>query len=146
MTKKKAKPKAAKNKAAPKKSTPRKPAPRTPRLPGMEDAKLETLHQAALDYAQIRDERQALTSQEVELKGKLLDLMHAAKRETYSFENVVVTLVHEEETVKVKIKKAKDVDVDVIDDSAPSEPEEELDPDNEYVEDEASESGEELEP
>lgn len=82
--------------------------PRQERLPGTGDAKLADLHRAALDYADIRDQRQALTSDEVELKGKLLDLMKKYKKEEYVYEDVSVRIVHEEETVKVRIKKAKE--------------------------------------
>lgn len=82
--------------------------PKQQRLPGTEDAKLSDLHKAALDYADIRDQRQALTSDEVELKGKLLDLMHKYKKKEYVYEDVHIRVVHEEENVKVKIKKAKE--------------------------------------
>jgi hypothetical protein len=81
---------------------------RQQRLPGTGDAKLADLHQSALDYADIRDQRQVLTTSEVELKDKLLQLMHKYKKEEYVYEDVHIKLVHEEETVKVKIKKAKE--------------------------------------
>lgn len=45
-------------------------------LPGMEDRKITAIENAAQDYAEIRDQRQELTTQEVELKTKLLKLMH----------------------------------------------------------------------
>ncbi len=78
---------------------------RQDRLPGVEeDPLIEALQEAALDYAQIRDERQALTAREVEAKGRLKDLMHAHKKEIYKHGGVIVTLVKEEENVKVKIK------------------------------------------
>lgn len=75
------------------------------RLPGMEDAKITGLHNAALDYAEIRDQRQELTTQEVDLKQKLLKLMHDHNKETYDYNGVSITLVHEDETVKVRVKK-----------------------------------------
>jgi hypothetical protein len=87
-------------------------------LPGMADRKLKDLHDCALEYAEARDERQAIGAREVELKGKLLDLMHKHKKEEYTYEDVHINIVHEEETVKVKIKKAKDGEED------PDEPEE----------------------
>lgn len=78
---------------------------RQERLPGVEeDPLIEALQDAALDYADIRDQRQALTAREVEAKGRLKDLMHAHKKEVYRHGGVVVTLVKEEENVKVKIK------------------------------------------
>lgn len=89
----------------PRKEVPVKPSPRQTSIPGMEDRKIEALHSAALDYADIRDQRQELTLQEVDLKSKLLDLMHTHKRETYTFNGVTITVVHEEENVKVRVKK-----------------------------------------
>src|SRR5947207_4768579 len=88
---------------------------RQKRLPGMADAKLEALHSAALDYAEIRDKRQELTKQEVELKGSLLTLMHKHKREHYEYNGVTIDLVAEQETVKVRVAKAK------VDDDTPEE-------------------------
>ena len=99
---------AAKKKSAKKKG-------RQERLPGMKDSKLEALHNAALDYAEIRDKRQALTKEEVELKGQLLTLMHKHRKDHYEYNGVVVDLVTEEETVKVRVKKAK------VDDDEPEE-------------------------
>lgn len=78
---------------------------RNQRLPGMEDQKIEGLHNAAAEYAEIRDQRQQLTTQEVELKAKLLRLMKQHKKTEYDFEGVHIELVTEEETVKVRIKK-----------------------------------------
>lgn len=76
-------------------------------LPGMESRKIKALQDAALDYAEIRDQRQALTAQEVELKGKLIDLMHKYDKETYTYQGVTITLIHEEESVRVKVAKQK---------------------------------------
>ena len=90
---------------APKKKSAKKV--RQKRLPGMQDSKLEALHNAALSYAEIRDQRQALTKQEVELKGSLLTLMHKSKKDHYEYNGVTVDLVMEQETVKVRVKKAK---------------------------------------
>ena len=79
--------------------------PKQQRLPGTEDAKIDALEDAAEEYARIRDERVALSAEEVELKGKLLDLMKANKKENYVRDGIEIHIVHEEETVKVKIKK-----------------------------------------
>jgi hypothetical protein len=78
------------------------------RLPGMEDAQLEALHAAALEYAGIRDQRQKLTAQEVELKARLLRLMKESGKDSYEYDGVEVELVTVEETVKVKVRKKDD--------------------------------------
>jgi hypothetical protein len=84
-----------------------KKTPRQEALPTMENRKIKALQDAAMDYADIRDQRVALTAQEVELKQKLIDLMHKHDRETYTYNGVTITLVHEEESVKVKVSKPK---------------------------------------
>ena len=120
---------------------------RQKRLPGMADAKLEALHNAALDYAEVRDKRQELTKEEVALKGTLLTLMHKHKKDHYEYNGVTIDLVTEEETVRVRVKKAKADDDEPEEVSEPSgetsDEVEEFDP--EEVEEEESESGEELE-
>lgn len=78
------------------------------RLPGTEDSKIQELHDAASEYADIRDQRQQLTTQEVDLKAKLLKAMKKHKKTEYDFDGVHIELVTEEETVKVRIKKASD--------------------------------------
>ena len=80
----------------------------TKRLPGLEDAKIEALQTAAVEYAKIRDKRQKLTTEEVELKGSLLKLMKKHKRDHYEFEGVSIDVITEEETVKVKIRKPEE--------------------------------------
>lgn len=87
-----------------------KTGPRQPRLSGMEDPKIEVLEDLALGYAEIRDQRMALSTQEIELKGKLLDLMKAQKREHYHHGNIKIDIVHEKENVKVKVKAGSDED------------------------------------
>jgi hypothetical protein len=84
--------------------------PKQSRLPTMEDAKIEELEDLAGDYAAVRDKRQKLTLDEVELKQDLLDLMKANKKETYLHNGIEIRVVHEKENVKVKIKKDKDED------------------------------------
>jgi hypothetical protein len=81
--------------------------PRQPRFAGMEDAKIEALENAALDYAHVRDQRQQLTAQEVPLKQELIALMKKEGRETYRHENVEIKMIHEKESVKVRIRKPK---------------------------------------
>jgi hypothetical protein len=78
------------------------------RLPGTEDAEIEELHDAAFEYAGIRDQRMALTPQETGLKQKVLALMKKYKKQTYAHNGVEIEVVAEEETVKVRVKKEKE--------------------------------------
>ena len=77
---------------------------RQQQLPEMEDNKIAVLEDHALSYAEVRDERMGLSKREVELKGKLLDLMKAQKKEHYHRGNIKIDIVHE--SIKVKVKKA----------------------------------------
>jgi hypothetical protein len=79
-------------------------------LPGMEDRRINELDQAALDYAEGRDERMELTKKEVELKTKLITLMHRYNKKTYKYEDIEIELVPEGEKVKVRIHKEKEKD------------------------------------
>ena len=67
-----------------------KKGPRQQRLPEMEDSKISVLEDHALSYAEVRDERMGLSKREVELKGKLLDLMKAQKKEHYKRGNIKI--------------------------------------------------------
>ncbi len=80
---------------------------RQARLPGTEDGKIQSLQDKAVEYAEIRDARQKLTLQEVDLKASLLKLMKKHGKDEYDFEGVHIEIVTEEENVKVKIKKPK---------------------------------------
>ena len=82
--------------------------PRQARLPQMEDAEIEELESAALDYAEIRDERQLLTPKEVEAKEKLLSLMKAHDKQTYRHGNIEITRIVEKEKIKVKVSREKE--------------------------------------
>ena len=75
-------------------------------LPGMEDRAITDLHTAAESYADIRDQWQALTTNEVALKRTILTLMHKHKLTRYAYAGVEIILVPEEETVKVKIRRS----------------------------------------
>ena len=81
---------------------------KTTRLPGMEDAEIEELEDAAREYANVRDDRISLTREESSMKETLLGLMKKHKKEKYVHDGVEVKLVHEEETVKVRIIKDKE--------------------------------------
>jgi hypothetical protein len=93
---------------------PKKPAkpvkkgPRQQSLEGMGDARIEVLEDKALQYAEVRDERISLSQKEGELKGQLLDLMKAQKREHYQRGNIKIDIVHEKENIKVKVKAGGD--------------------------------------
>jgi hypothetical protein len=78
--------------------------PKQDELPGIE-RKLKDLHEAAMDYAEIRDQRQELNRQEAVLKAKLLGLMKKHGKEDYEFEGVHIWTEIEEETVRVRIRK-----------------------------------------
>lgn len=77
------------------------------RLPGMGDAAITELNQAALDYAEGRDERMEMTKREVELKTRLIALMHKHSKKTYVYEDIEIEIVPEGEKVKVRIRKEK---------------------------------------
>jgi len=125
---------------------------RQKRLPGMADAKLEALHNAALDYAEVRDKRQELTKEEVALKGTLLTLMHKHKKDHYEYNGVTIDLVTEQETVKVRVAKTK-ADDDELEEVTESTPEQEpdeselegVDPEEEFDPEEAEEELAEVE-
>jgi hypothetical protein len=87
---------------------------RQTRLAGMQDAAIEALEKAALEYAEIRDERQELTRSEVDLKEKLLKLMKKHSKTNYVHGGIEIRIVMEEETVKVRIKKPNVEDVEVV--------------------------------
>ena len=82
--------------------------PRQERLPGTEDAEIKPLQDAAEEYADIRDQRQALTTQGVDLKKKVIRLMHKYEKTEYHYNGVDIELVMEEESVKARVKKLKD--------------------------------------
>jgi hypothetical protein len=125
MTKKKEKKRSRHKKpSAPK---PKRRIPRQEVLPGVGDVKIAAIENAALDYAEIRDSRQELTKQEVDLKKKLLDLMHAKDLKEYKRNGISVVVKMEEETVKVRVRsedeleEAPETSVEVIDQTEESE-------------------------
>jgi hypothetical protein len=100
----------AKKKSAKKTATTKKHRiPRQDVLPGVGDEKIVAIENAALDYAEIRDERQQLTVKEVECKKRLLDLMHAKKLTSYKRNGISVKVEVEEETVRVRVKEEEDL-------------------------------------
>jgi len=87
----------------------KKTIPRQTSLPGMGDNKIQAIENAAMDYAEIRDQRQELTTQEIDLKKRLLDLMHKEGKTEYKRDGISVKIVVEEETVKVRVKEESDL-------------------------------------
>jgi hypothetical protein len=81
---------------------------KTERLPGMDDAILEELEDAAREYANTRDDRMRLLEAEVELKASLLDLMKKNKKTFYKRDGITIQIVAKDETVKVKLVKEED--------------------------------------
>ena len=82
--------------------------PAQARLPEMDDPEIEELERLAESYAKIRDERQALTSEEVRLKNTLLAVMHSYKRTSYVHAGIEIKIVFEKEKVKVRVSREKD--------------------------------------
>lgn len=78
------------------------------RLPGVEDPAITELEDAAAEYAEIRDDRIALSQREGDTKATLLALMHKHKKKHYEHGGVSIDVVAEEETVRVRIKKEDD--------------------------------------
>jgi hypothetical protein len=83
--------------------TPKKP--RQARLPGIEDPEIEELEAAAESYADVRDQRMALTPVEAKHKEDLLALMHKHEKKSYVHGNIDIKVVVESEKVRVRIKK-----------------------------------------
>ena len=82
---------------------------RQPQLPGVQDNRVASLENAALNYAEIRDQRQELTKQESDLKQSLLKLMHKLHRTEYKRDGISITVEVEQETVKVRVRAQKDM-------------------------------------
>jgi hypothetical protein len=78
-------------------------------LPGMEDRAIKPLQEAAMEYAEIRDQRISLNTQEAELKKRVRSLMHKHERTHYAYDGVDIELLPPdgEEQVKVRVKKAQ---------------------------------------
>lgn len=81
---------------------------RQQRLPGTEDPRIEALHSAAHDYAEVRDERMELTKRESSLKEQLLGIMKKNGKKRYHYGGLTVEVQTVEETVKVRISKEEE--------------------------------------
>ncbi len=91
--------------------------PRQDVLPGVGDEKIAAIENAAYDYAEGRDERQELTKKEVELKTRLLDLMHSKGLTEYKRNGISVKVLVEKEKVQVRVKEEGELDVEVSKDA-----------------------------
>ncbi len=96
------------------KRSPRR-GPKNTALPGMSDSAIKPLEEAAEAYADIRDQRQALNQDEAKLKASVLSLMKKHGKTVYQRNGITITVVAEEETVKVRVRKASDDDEDAGD-------------------------------
>jgi hypothetical protein len=102
--KKKAKPKAKATRPKPEAAAkPRRP--RQPRLPGTEDAAIQELENAALDYQEAKDELASAHGRVNECEGELLSLMKKYGRTHYLRDGIELTHLEKRERVKVTIKK-----------------------------------------
>ncbi len=83
--------------------------PKAQALPGMEYRTIKELEDAGADYADIRDRRIALNTEEASLKKKVKNLMHKHEKTTYESATIVIEIEPPdgEESVKVKVKKDK---------------------------------------
>lgn len=73
----------------------------------MEDREDQELEALADNYADVRDDRMALTPKEVSAKADLLRAMKRKGRKVYKSANVEILIVESEENVKVKRPKPK---------------------------------------
>lgn len=68
------------------------------------DRGIPVLDKLAQEYAEIRDERMALTTRETDLQTALLAEMHKHNKTEYKHGSVKAWVVPSEEKVKVKVK------------------------------------------
>jgi hypothetical protein len=97
---------------------------KTATLPGMGDQVIEDVRDAALAYADKRDQRMALTKLEVEAKETLLTVMHTHDLKRYhDSEAELLVEIERSQTEKIKVRigiQTKSADVeDGIDDATP---------------------------
>jgi hypothetical protein len=84
--------------------------PRDRKLPGIDDGPIREIEQAAADYADVRDRRMELTSDETQRKQALLALMHKHRKTHYKRNGLEITLEAGQENVKVKMKPPTEED------------------------------------
>lgn len=76
----------------------------------MEDSAIAPLEQVAARYAEIRDERQALTREESSLKQSAMSLMKQYGKTHYKRDGIEITVLHGEDDIKVKVAKIDETD------------------------------------
>src|SRR5215813_13445957 len=86
-------------------STRKRGRPRNQELPGLENRLLKPLENVATEYAEIRDERIALTEREVALKREALNLMRKYNKTVYRSNGVEIVVVPGEDSVRLKLAK-----------------------------------------
>lgn len=69
---------------------------------GVEVKRIRSINNAADKYVDVRDQRMALTEQEVEARTNLLNLMKEHKLEMYSYDGHVVKIETGKDKVKVQ--------------------------------------------
>jgi hypothetical protein len=73
----------------------------------VDDAIIEEIENAAHDYADVRDKRMALTTQEVEAKGVIIGAMKKHGKTHYKRNGIEISLTVEKEKVTVKVVEAE---------------------------------------
>jgi hypothetical protein len=81
-------------------------------FPGMEDRAIQPLEDIAAAYADVRDRRMALNTEEAELKAAAKKLMHKYEKTIYRRNGVEIRLIDGEEDVKVKVKRPLEAEDD----------------------------------
>jgi hypothetical protein len=88
--------------------------PKAPSLPGLETETIPAITEAAEAYAEKRDARMVLLKEEVDLKNKLLVLLHEHKLESYRDDS-------HDPPITVELKTTEKVKVTVGDQEAEDE-------------------------
>lgn len=76
-------------------------------LKGMEDARIAALENVAHEYADIRDRRMELNTDEANLKKRALKLMKKHGKTVYKRAGLEIRVVPGEENLKVRVKAEK---------------------------------------
>ncbi len=82
--------------------------PKNQDLPGMESRTIKALEDVGAAYADIRDQRMALTKEEAALKASALKLMIKHDKTIYRSASVLIRRIPGEEDLKVRILKPED--------------------------------------
>lgn len=75
------------------------------RLPGMEDAQIESLETLAESYKKVQKRRLKALAEEVKLKDELMTEMKANKKRHYKYGGLEIEIVTTKEKVRVKTAK-----------------------------------------